>query len=304
MIKSVPNNVLAFDVEWVPDPLAGRLLHDLPADATDREVMEAMWRHGGADEKNPQPYLKTVLCRVVSLAAVHRRLKPDGGVNLNLYSRPRMASVDEEAVDGTVERTRVVVDRDDATERSVVGHFLDWLGRVEPQLVGYNSVEADLKILLQRAIVLGVRADRFAARPDKPWQGRDYFARDNEWNCDLKQVVGGFGKGTPALHEIAVQSGIPGKFGIDGSQVAHLWLDGRLDRIVAYNECDALTTYLVWLRVAHFGGHFTDEQYEAEQERLRELLRSESQVPSRAHLGDYLREWERLSHLVEAGRAG
>lgn len=302
MIKSVPKSVLAFDVEWVPDPLAGRLLLDLPADLPDGEVLQAMWRHGGADEKNPQPYLKTVLCRVVSLAAVHRRVRPDASVSLSLYSRPRMSSIVEEAPDGTVERTRIVVDPEDATEKSVVGHFLDWLGKAEPQLVGYNSVEADLKILLQRAVVLGVRADRFAARPEKPWGGRDYFVRDNPWNCDLKQVLGGFGKATPALHEIAVQSGIPGKFGIDGSQVARLWLDGHLDRIVAYNECDALTTYLVWLRVAHFAGHFTSEEYAAEQERLRELLRSEAQVPSRTHLADYLREWERLSERVAAGR--
>ena len=35
MIKSVPKSVLAFDVEWVPDPLAGRLLVYLPALSAD-----------------------------------------------------------------------------------------------------------------------------------------------------------------------------------------------------------------------------------------------------------------------------
>ena len=38
---------------------------------------------------------------------------------------------------------------------------------------------------------------------------------------------------------------------------------------------DALTTYLVWLRVAHFGGHFTGEEYEVEQQLVRELILSE-----------------------------
>ncbi len=302
MIKSVPRSVLAFDVEWVPDPVAGRLLLDLPDDTPPESVLEAMWRYGGATEENPSPYLKTVLCRIVSLAAVWRRTKPDGEVNLSLLSRPRMTAIDEAAPDGTIERTRIVVDRGDAAERSVVGHFLEWLGKTEPQLVGFNSVEADLKILLQRAIVLGIRADGFARRPNKPWEGRDYFHRDNDWNCDLKQMLGGFGKATPALHEIAIQCGIPGKFGIDGSQVAELWLAGGLDRIVAYNECDALTTYLLWLRVAHFAGHFTTEQYAAEQERVRDLLRSEGQVPSRAHLGAYLREWDRLSERIAVWR--
>ncbi len=40
-----------------------------------------------------------------------------------------------------------------------------------------------------------------------------------------------------------------GKMNVDGEGVAFLWLDGKLNEIVAYNEFDALTTYLVWLRV-------------------------------------------------------
>jgi hypothetical protein len=34
------------------------------------EVFEAMWKAGGATEEEPMPYLKTILCRVVSIAAV------------------------------------------------------------------------------------------------------------------------------------------------------------------------------------------------------------------------------------------
>lgn len=281
MLKMIHDRVLAFDIEWVPDPVAGRLLHDLPDDLPDAAVLAEMWRRGGATEEDPRPFLKTVLCRVVSVAAVYRRVR-GGEVSVSLMSRPNQP-------DDPVE----------SNEANVIGRFLEWLGKTEPQLVGYNSVEADLKILLQRAIVLGIRADRFAARPRKPWEGRDYFVRDNDFHCDMKQLVGGFGRATPALHEIAVQSGIPGKFGIDGSQVAEAWLDGGLRRIVAYNECDALTTYLVWLRLAHFSGHFDADRYAREQELVRELLRSESATPGREHLADYLEEWDRL-----AGRLG
>ena len=35
---------------------------------------------------------------------------------------------------------------------------------------------------------------------------------------------------------------------------------------------DALTTYLLWLRTAHFAGHFSDEAHAAEVERVRDLL--------------------------------
>ena len=60
----------------------------------------------------------------------------------------------------------------------------------------------------------------------------------------------GFGKSSPSLNEMAAVCGIPGKLGISGKEVAQLWMEGRLLEIVAYNECDALTTYLIWLRIA------------------------------------------------------
>jgi len=72
-----------------------------------------------------------------------------------------------------------------------------------------------------------------------------------------------------------------------------IWLDGKLEEIVAYNEFDALTTYLVWLRVAHFGGHFTHKEYEVEEQLVRELILSEIES-GKIHLNKYLEEWNRL----------
>jgi len=46
--------------------------------------------------------------------------------------------------------------------------------------------------------------------------------------------------------------------------------------------------------LAHFAGFFGTEQYEQEQELLRQLLITESAKPERSHLKDYLKEWERL----------
>ena len=73
MFKTVAKDVWAFDVEWVPDADAGRRLHQFPQDIEEAEVFEAMWKAGGASEEEPMPYLKTVLCRVVSIAAVVRK---------------------------------------------------------------------------------------------------------------------------------------------------------------------------------------------------------------------------------------
>ncbi len=287
MIKSVQSRVWAFDVEWIPDPLAGRLLYDLPESVTDpAEIMQTMWEAGGATPENPTPFLKTVLCRIVSIAALERRVLPNGQVALSLLSLPHDA------------------DKPDETREShVVGKFLDALGEHRPQLVGFNSIQSDLKILIQRGVILGLRAEDFCRRPEKPWEGIDYFARGSEWNVDLKEVLGGFGKVVPSLHELAVQCGIPGKMEVDGNQVAQLWLEGELRRIVQYNEFDALTTYLLWLRLAHFAGHFTEDGYAAEQQRVRDLLERERKQEARAHLELYLQEWDRLRKVTAPERA-
>ena len=76
-----------------------------------------------------------------------------------------------------------------------------------------------------------------------------------------------------------------------------MWLAGRLAEIIAYNEMDALTTYLVWLRLAHFAGHFTSDEYAGEQALVRELVEREI-AGGKTHLKRYLDEWERLRAAV------
>ncbi len=281
MLKSVQPRVWAFDLEWVPDPLAGRLVYGLPDDASDLEVLRTMWERGGATEDDPQPYLKTSLCRVVSVAAVERRERPDGSATVGLTSLPKDPD-----------------DTEQVAEAAVVGRFLDALSSHRPQLVGFNSRGSDLPILLQRGLILGLAAPGFCARPDKPWEGIDYFVRGSDWNLDLKDIVGGWGMSTPSLHELAVQSGIPGKMDTDGAAVADLWLADDRARIVRYNEFDALTTYLVWLRLVHLAGLFDDERYEAEQALVEQLLRTEIASGARPHLEQYLDEWARLRGVV------
>lgn len=283
MIKSVKERVWAFDLEWVPDPLAGRLLHGLPSSLeSPREIMEVMWRAGGASEDDPTPFLKTVLCRIASIAVIERRVKSASDEpTLSLLSLPKDPTNAEES-----------------REANLVSTFLEAVGKHRPQLVGFNSQDADLKILIQRGVILGVQAAGFAHRPDKPWEGVDYFARGSDWNIDLKEILGGWGKSVPSLNELAVQSGIPGKMGVDGNDVAALWLDGRLAEIVAYNEFDALTTYLVWLRMAHFAGFFSASEYEREQGHVRALIERESADGAKPHLARYLAEWERLRAAI------
>ena len=210
MFKSVMNHVWAFDAEWVPDPDAGRLLYDLPPDMPDREVVREMWRINGATEEAPRPFLKYAMSRLVSIAMVTRSEEPQGGVSLGLRVQPRDPG-----------------NPDDCDEATILSRFLESVGRRLPQLVGFNSTGSDLPIIIQRGIIKGITAPGFCKRPDKPWEGYDYFSRASEWNVDLMTAIGEWGKARPSLKEMAVLSGIPGKMdGFDGGSVAEAWLDG------------------------------------------------------------------------------
>ena len=153
--------------------------------------------------------------------------------------------------------------------------------------MGFNSRNADIRILTQRAIVNGLSLKSLCDRLDaKPWESAD---------VDLMEMVSGFGKNyAVSLHEIATLSGIPGKLDTTGDDVCGLWYSGHRKEIVQYNCFDALTTYLVWLRMAYFSGRLTEESYRVEQQRVKRLIDERLQKPENAFLRKYLDAWRAL----------
>ncbi len=274
MFKTIHDELWALDAEWVPDPPTGRRVYGLPAELDDDRVVQHMWQAGGATEDEPQPYLKTVLCRVVSVSAMIRCRQGNGLPHLRLYSLP---AHDGQPLD----------------ESTLLQRLLSGLGEHRPQLVGFNIRGADLPIILERALVQGLAAPKFCARPAKPWEGVDYFARSEDWVIDLKDLWGAYGKGAPSLHELATAARIPGKMALTGDHVCELWRAGRIDQIVAYNEFDAVSTYLLWLRAAHLAGLLDTGRFTAEEQLVRELL-EQLVAAGRRHLQLYLDCWERL----------
>jgi len=280
MYKFIADNVVVFDVEWVPDPASGRRIYKLPDTASDNDVLEVMWREGGATPEDPQPYLKTVMCRIVSIAAVVRK-KVRGDVRLEFVSLPGLK-------DGV------------QAEGEIIRRFLEAVGNLGAQLVGFNSSNADLPILYQRALANRVTAPTFCHRPEKPWEGADYFSRYSDFNIDLKNELCGFGKATPSLNELAASLGIPGKLGTVGADVVNLWCSGDIRKIFEYNQFDALSTYLVWLRTAYFSGRLTEDAFVREEQLLEARLDQEIRDGSE-HLTLFLDEWKRLRFMT-AGR--
>ena len=87
-----------------------------------------------------------------------------------------------------------------------------------------------------------------------------------------------------------------------GSDVIDLWRTGDVRAIVQYNECDAITTYLVWLRLVHLCGFLTGEQFVTEQNAVEKLLDDRGALGGNDHLLRFLALWRRM-RAVRDGEA-
>ncbi len=282
MLKSeIHETTLFFDLEWVPDAAGAIRCYDLPSETTELEAMERVWKEtsGYHEENCPRPFVKYLFSRVVSIAFLSRRVVYRNGerhIEFGLHSLPKLP----------VQETQ-------SDEREIIERFLYMVGERSPQLVGFNSIDSDLQVLIQRGLVNEVRADKFSQRPDKPWDGRDYFARSSEAHLDIIKLLSPNSM-KPTLNGLARLCGFPGKIDIDGQQVVELWLEGKLKEIVEYNQIDTLNTYLVWLRVVNFAGKISEEDYVTEQDDFREFIESEAEREEAGHLRRFLEKWDEV----------
>lgn len=276
--KDLHDRTWFFDLEWVPDPGAARRLFDMPEETPDSEAMEELWTHTGKSETNPRPFVKYLFSRIVSIAFLSRNVAyegPDRKVAFKLYSLPKLP-----------------LNGGPTDEANLIEQFLYYIGERKPQLVGFNSSESDVQVLIQRGLINEVSAPLFCERPKKKWEGDDYFERwDNEWHLDLIRLFSS-GRMAPKLNDLARLCGFPGKIDTLAEQVPDLWLNGDIRSIVEYNQIDTLNTYLIWLRVVYFCGKIKEEDYAAEQEAFRAFLEEEAQKPHMAHIGRFLDKWE------------
>jgi 3'-5' exonuclease len=281
MLKSPLSELTVFyDLEWVPDAAGAVRLYDLPPETSELDAMQALWERATQydSDSNPRPFLKYMFSRVVSIAFLSRKpVFRDGerSVEFSLNSLPKLP-----------------VESDDVDEAAIIDRFLYIVGERCPQLVGYNSAESDMQVLIQRGIINEVSAPAFCKRPNKPWEGNDYFdARNSDAHFDiLTKFSAKFGM-APRLDEFAKMCGFPGKIDVKGDQVTDLWLDRDITKIVEYNQIDTLNTYLVWLRLVYFAGKIEEEDYHVEQEMFREFLEDESQKPEKAFVSEFLNKW-------------
>lgn len=126
-----------------------------------------------------------------------------------------------------------------AGEKSIVEKFFDALPKMGMAcFIGHNVAGFDLRFILCRAIVLGVRIPSIIPRDIKPWS-QDIFDTMTAW-AGLRKTI--------SLDKLCEALGIEGKGDFNGSMVAQAWAKGEHAKIAEYCKSDVEKVRLIHKR--------------------------------------------------------
>ena len=253
-------NILVFDIETVPDTDLGRRLYNLE-NLSDEQVGQIMFTK--RRQETGGDFLSHEQHRVIAISVLMRARD-----SLKLWS----------------------LGDENSSEKDLIERFYDGLDKFTPDLVSWNGAGFDLPVLHYRSLLHGVTAARYweTGDNDSSFRFSNYLSRFHWRHVDLMDVLSGFqGRGRASLDAVATLLGLPGKVGMQGSQVWDVYLEGGLARIRDYCESDVLNTYLVFLRFQLLRGHLNPHEHANEVARVRKLL-DDSVSP---HLQEFAAAW-------------
>ncbi|MES1205155.1 MAG: 3'-5' exonuclease [Pseudomonadota bacterium] len=151
---------------------------------------------------------------------------------------------------------RIGIVGEDKPEGEMIADFADFVGRYCPRIVTWNGRSFDLPVLALRALRHGV---------DFTWYYRGNGHRyrfSEEGHFDLGDVLADFGAARmTSLDGAARLCGLPGKVGVDGSQVEGLFRAGEIDALRRYCLSDVAQTAFVLLRYKLISGDIDRPTY-------------------------------------------
>ena len=173
----------------------------------------------------------------------------------------------------------------DERERHLLEDFSRFVGRARPVLVTYNGRSFDLPVIAMRSLCHGIPLG---------WYYRERNVRyrySEEGHLDLCDWLADHGATrSGSLDAVARLIGLPGKVGVDGSQVEGLYAAGQLAEIQNYCLADVTQTALLFLRFRLLQGVLRPELYQQVTGELLDALTADGRVKTvldgtdRAHL--------------------
>ncbi|HEY4182112.1 MAG TPA: ribonuclease H-like domain-containing protein [Kofleriaceae bacterium] len=162
----------------------------------------------------------------------------------------------------------------DDREQALLEQFSRFVGEKRPVLVTYNGRGFDLPVIALRSLCHGV-PQRWYYR--EPTTRARYSEQGHLDVCDWLADHGATRLGS--LDSIARLIGLPGKTGVDGSQVERLYRAGELAAIQRYCLSDVAQTALLFLRFRLLQGVLSPTDYCARVDELLAGLAADGRVP-------------------------
>jgi predicted PolB exonuclease-like 3'-5' exonuclease len=159
-------------------------------------------------------------------------------------------------LDETLACKRIGIIGEDKPEAEMMSDLADFVGRYTPLLVTWNGRSFDLPVLALRALRHGVSFGWY-------YRGDGFRYRfSEEGHLDLGDVIADFGAARmTSLDGAARLCGLPGKVGVDGTQVEGLFRAGQIDALRRYCLSDVAQTAFVFLRYKLIAGDITRDAY-------------------------------------------
>ena len=242
--------ILVFDIETIPDVDGLRRVWGLAPDVSEEAVVDLATQRRRQATGNE--FLPHYLQRVVAISCVLRE-----GTSIRVWS---LGSPEE-------------------AEAEIVCRFFDGIERYTPQLVSWNGGSFDLPVLHYRALIHGVAGCCYWDLGDnnRDFKYNNYLGRFHTRHVDLMDLLAGYqNRAWAPLDEIAQMCGLPGKLGMNGSQVYSAWKRGEIAAIRNYCETDVANTYLLYQRFQLIRGVLSKEAYDAEVQLFRDYLASQT----------------------------
>jgi len=141
-------------------------------------------------------------------------------------------------------------------EIGMMTDFAEFMGKWTPHLVTWNGRGFDLPVLALRALRHGLPFGWY-------YRGAGYRYRySEEGHLDLCDVLSDHGAARmTSLDGAARVIGLPGKTGVDGSQVEELFLAGQIESLRHYCLSDVAQTAFLFLRYRLVAGDIDREHY-------------------------------------------
>lgn len=262
-------NLFVFDIETIPDTASAKRLLDLETNDKN-QLRQALTDYHLKITDGKNPFLRQPFWQVICISFLEAEIVRD-------FSGQEFYRIKDIRSGGDLS----------SLEPDLVRGFFSHLKKNSSRLVSFNGKNFDLPVLKYAAMKHEVEAAWLYKSGDKWNNYNQKYSLD--WHCDLADAFSDFGASAKVkMNELCAAFGLPGKIGVDGSQVLEMYDAGRLQEIRNYCETDVINTYLLYLVYQHHVGSMSKEGFKKAKESLCEFLEKNSE--NRPHFSEFLDE--------------